>query len=537
ALPATSAAATFDVNTTADGPVEGTCAAGESCTLRDALAAFQSSTETEATIVIPPGHYTLTEGELALAKGGTLDLIGAGARRTVIDGAGASRVLSLQGTFVPTAATLDANISNLTITGGAETTAGEDPGDGGGVLFGGQAHELTLRQVAVTGNSATTNGGGIAAPLEGTAKTVVVEDSTVADNKIAGGAPLVGLGGGLFVTGNLTMTNTTVTGNTVENGTSLDEGGGVTAGPGSGTDAQPTQTRIVNSTIAGNSVDTGTGGGFSMYNPTALAESTSTITNTIIAGNSAGGATSNCGGTLTVVSSHDLADDSTCMFTDAASKTQTDPKLGPLANNGGETDTLALLAGSPAIDAGTNEGCPPTDQRGVARPIGSACDIGAYEYQPNATPTTTAPSSGSGSGSGSAGPSAPASADLVLRIKPRPKKPHRGKKLAFRVTIRDVGPSAAPGVDFEATVPAATRKVKVKGLGKKACVLSKAKKHKRKLSCKLGTIDPGKARSFAIPVRTRKGPRKLAVHGTVTSTVADPTPVNAKAKAVARLSG
>ncbi|HVV90682.1 MAG TPA: choice-of-anchor Q domain-containing protein, partial [Solirubrobacterales bacterium] len=529
ALPATSAAATFDVNTTADGPVEGTCAAGESCTLRDALAAFQSSTETEATIVVPPGHYTLTEGELALAKGGTLDLIGAGARRTVIDGAGASRVLSLVGTFVPTAATLDANISNLTITGGAETTAGEDPGDGGGILFGENTEELTLHQVAVAGNSATTNGGGVAAPLEGTAKTVVVEDSTIADNKIAGGA-VVGLGGGLFVTGNLTMTNTTVTGNTVENGTSLDEGGGVTAGPGTG--AQPTQTRIVNSTIAGNSVDTGTGGGFSMYNPTALAESSSTITNTIIAGNSAGGATSNCGGTLTVVSSHDLADDSTCMFTDAASKAPIDPKLGPLANNGGETDTLALLVGSPAIDAGTNEGCPPTDQRGVARPIGSACDIGAYEHQPTSTSTSTT----AASLTPAASPTPPASADLVLRIKPWPKKPHRGKKLAFRVTVRDVGPSAAPGVVFKATVPAATRKVKVKGLGKKACVLSKAKKHKRRLSCKLGGIDAGKARSFAIPVRTRKGPRKLAVHGTVTSTVADPTPANAKAKAVARLS-
>jgi hypothetical protein len=56
------------------------------------------------------------------------------------------------------------------------------------------------------------------------------------------------------------------------------------------------------------------------------------------------------------------------------------PLLGPLQNNGGPTQTHALLAGSPAIDAVTS-GCPPppTDQRGVLRPQGAACDIGAYE--------------------------------------------------------------------------------------------------------------------------------------------------------------
>jgi hypothetical protein len=54
--------------------------------------------------------------------------------------------------------------------------------------------------------------------------------------------------------------------------------------------------------------------------------------------------------------------------------------LGSLANNGGFTQTMVLVVGSPAINAGTNTGCPATDQRGVARPQGSHCDIGAYEY-------------------------------------------------------------------------------------------------------------------------------------------------------------
>jgi hypothetical protein len=69
-----------------------------------------------------------------------------------------------------------------------------------------------------------------------------------------------------------------------------------------------------------------------------------------------------------------------------------DPLLGALAFNGGPTPTLALLAGSPAIDAGIDAGCPATDQRGVARPFDGdgdstvRCDSGAYEYSPAAEP-------------------------------------------------------------------------------------------------------------------------------------------------------
>ena len=59
-----------------------------------------------------------------------------------------------------------------------------------------------------------------------------------------------------------------------------------------------------------------------------------------------------------------------------------DPMLGPLADNGGPTLTNALLEGSPAIDAGDPDGCLPVDQRGVLRPQGAGCDIGAYEYGP-----------------------------------------------------------------------------------------------------------------------------------------------------------
>ncbi|HUZ75969.1 MAG TPA: choice-of-anchor Q domain-containing protein, partial [Chloroflexota bacterium] len=73
-----------------------------------------------------------------------------------------------------------------------------------------------------------------------------------------------------------------------------------------------------------------------------------------------------------------------------------------LASNGGLTQTLALLGTSPAIDAGGSSanGCPATDQRGVPRPQGAACDSGAFEYVPPAvTPTPTASNSGGGASS------------------------------------------------------------------------------------------------------------------------------------------
>jgi len=82
--------------------------------------------------------------------------------------------------------------------------------------------------------------------------------------------------------------------------------------------------------------------------------------------------------TLEPSSTNNLIEDGTCS---SAFPPGTDPNLGPLQDNGGPTFTHALLAGSPAIDVGSNADCPETDQRGVTRPINGICDIGAYEYQ------------------------------------------------------------------------------------------------------------------------------------------------------------
>ena len=77
---------------------------------------------------------------------------------------------------------------------------------------------------------------------------------------------------------------------------------------------------------------------------------------------------------------HNLSSDASCAFTNTGSLNNTDPKLGPLANHGGPTLTMALLPGSPAIDAGDTTAAPTTDQRGLPRPYGQAADIGAFEY-------------------------------------------------------------------------------------------------------------------------------------------------------------
>jgi uncharacterized repeat protein (TIGR01451 family) len=92
-----------------------------------------------------------------------------------------------------------------------------------------------------------------------------------------------------------------------------------------------------------------------------------TLTNTIVANNTGG----NCTATMTITGSNNLQFPGT---TCAGAITTADPMLGPLTNG-----VYPLLAGSQAIDMGTNIGCPSTDQLGTARPQGAACDIGAYE--------------------------------------------------------------------------------------------------------------------------------------------------------------
>lgn len=144
---------------------------------------------------------------------------------------------------------------------------------------------------------------------------------------------------------------------------------------------------FTNCTIANNSSSGGTGGlagagrdhsgppGQSGTSNGALTTAGGALVNMILASN----APANCFG-WTVDLGHNLSSDGSCAFAQEGSFNNVDPRLAPLADNGGPTLTLALLAGSPAIDAADAAAAPLTDQRGAPRIAGTAADIGAYEY-------------------------------------------------------------------------------------------------------------------------------------------------------------
>ncbi|MDX6698842.1 MAG: hypothetical protein QOE65_2239 [Solirubrobacteraceae bacterium] len=117
-----------------------------------------------------------------------------------------------------------------------------------------------------------------------------------------------------------------------------------------------------------------------------------TLTRSVVAAN----ALANCAGSVVDGGENVSFGDNTCPGLHA------DPKLGPLQDNGGPTPTMALGAGSAAIDAAASAGCPATDQRGFARPVGAGCDAGAFEVQP--APVVPGGGAGPGGGPGAPGP-------------------------------------------------------------------------------------------------------------------------------------
>jgi fibronectin-binding autotransporter adhesin len=126
--------------------------------------------------------------------------------------------------------------------------------------------------------------------------------------------------------------------------------------------------QVVHATISANQADVGGG---------LWSDLQAAFTNSIIAFSLQ---STNCFGTI-LDGGHNLSSDASCFLTAPGSRNNIDPLLGTLGNHGGPTPTFLLLPTSPAIDAGKSAASPPTDQRGVARPVGVRCDIGAVEVQ------------------------------------------------------------------------------------------------------------------------------------------------------------
>ena len=215
----------------------------------------------------------------------------------------------------------------------------------------------------------------------------LMSNSTLANNLAQGGTPnsaerVAGsaLGGGMFNNGNAGILNCTIVNNTALGGIASLASAGNGLGGGIYNDNGSMDLKHV--TLVNNTARLGTGG--LSINPVSRGgcifstNGTVTLHNSILSRSPSG---SNCFGIITD-GGHNISSDASCNFTAPGSLNNTDPVLGPLADYGGPTPTMALLAGSPAIDAADTSSCPATDQRGITRPFGAGCDIGAFESSP-----------------------------------------------------------------------------------------------------------------------------------------------------------
>ncbi len=232
----------------------------------------------------------------------------------------------------------------------------------GGAIYHSGGGALIINDSEIKGNTAADGGGGIAISGSGTTATIT---GTLINGNIANGTSDGG-GGIRHASLSLDITNSTLSGNSTKN-----NGGGIF------TYAVNAGVALVNVTITNNTADSdsvggGNGGGvYAGYGPI-------NIFNSILAGNSNDQCDFVGGGTLNS-SGYNMSSDVSCNLIGTGDQPTTDPNPGLLLDNGGPTATHALLTVSPAIDAGTDTGCPTTDQRGLSRPQGAHCDIGAYE--------------------------------------------------------------------------------------------------------------------------------------------------------------
>ena len=344
--------------------------------LRQLLAGLPAGGSVRFAPALAGQTIVLTSGPLVLSKDVTIDA--SDAPGIVLSGNGADRVFIVDaGTTASLRRLTVANGFGFDLAGGIlnngsltldecivrDNRVGAATNEfwkGGGGIYSGGGSTLVLRRSTVRGNTTQlVDGGGLYAFL---GATVTVEASTIEGNTAGN------VGGGIRSLGNMTLTNTTLSGNT----SIAWYGGAVFHTDG--------VLELLNSTVAAN-VSPASAPAALFVGTFTAAGATLRLTNTIVDGNTSGCFAGFFGSGPVVLASggHNVASDGSCNLTAPGDQPGTNSLLGPLAGNGGPTATHALLAGSPAIDAANAAVCPPTDQRGVVRPQGAGCDVGAFE--------------------------------------------------------------------------------------------------------------------------------------------------------------
>lgn len=342
-------ATTFTVNSIAN-PGDGTCNAKQ-CTLTEAVLRANANDQAD-TVVFESGlkgtivlHNNPFQGGFSIyddVAGQDLRIKGPGARILAVDGSDETRAFGI-------APGAQATISGLTVTNGYI-----DGGSGGAITNGGT---LRLDRVAITSSTAYGVGGGVY-------NTGLLQ---LTNSTISGNFTNFEGGGGVYNSrgASLAVVNSTLSGNrTNPTGIGDNDGGAIFNAGNAG---------IYNSTLSGNSAGENGGG---IYN---YSGGTASLYSTIVYGNSAAVTGPNVGGAFNSLGHNLIGDASGATGFVTSDQTYTDPLLGLFHNNGGPTNTYALLKGSPAINAVPNSNCPDKDQRGVIRPQGKRCDIGSYE--------------------------------------------------------------------------------------------------------------------------------------------------------------
>lgn len=365
-VPVAAIGSVVTVTTTADS-TNGCATSGSGlCSLRDAVTYANAHGNT--TILFQSGLGGIITLGSTLYLNTFMTISGPGANLLVVDGNNATTVFAINNNGV---SGVTVNISGLTIQHG---NAGAQGAGGGITVF---IANLNLTDSAVVGNTSGMGSGGInITAFSGSNSVVAITRSTISGNP----------SGAIFNEGSLTVTNSTISGNTVTGG---GFGGGIRAASGT--------TTVVNSTISNNvaisGAQTAIQGGIS------AAGGSVSLQNTIVAGNTrSDGTAADVTGAVTSLGHNLIGNTSGGSGFGMSDLTNVNPLLGPLLNNGGVTQTQALLPTSPALNAvpTTGAGCPATDQRGVSRPQGGACDIGAYELATSVSVQANAPANGNG---------------------------------------------------------------------------------------------------------------------------------------------